>query len=401
MTHAYIFDAVRTPRGRGKKDGSLHEVPPVRLLSGVLAALRDRNGLDTSQVDDVVTGCVMAVGDQGADIGRMAVLAAGWSDGVPAVTQNRFCASGLESVNLAAMKVMSGQEDLVVASGVESMSRVAMGADGGAGVMDPQINYLTNYIPQGVCADVLATMDGYSREDVDAVAVRSHQRAAQAQAEGRFDKSIVPVRDSNGLLILDRDETVRPATTLETLGALKPSFQQQGELVFDGVALAQYPTLERINHVHHAGNSSGVVDGAAAVLIGSAEKGRALGLKARGRIRACAVVGTEPAIMLTGPAPASLKALKKAGMRPRDIDLVEINEAFASVVLRLVRDLDFDLERVNVNGGSIAMGHPLGATGSMMIGIALDELERQDKQTALLTLCVAGGMGIATVIERV
>jgi acetyl-CoA C-acetyltransferase len=401
MAEACIFDALRTPRGKGKTDGSLHEVPPVHLLAGVLAALRDRNGLDTAQVDDVVTGCVVPVGDQGADIGRMAVLAAGWDEGVPAVTQNRFCASGLESVNLAAMKVMSGQEDLVVASGVESMSRVAMGADGGAWVMDPQINHLSHFIPQGVCADVLATLDGFSREDVDALAVRSHQRAALAQQQGRFDRSLVPVHDRNGLLILGHDETVRPATTLQTLGALKASFQQQGEAVFDAVALAKYPMLERIHHVHHAGNSSGIVDGAAAVLIGSAAKGRALGLKARGRVRACAVVGTEPAIMLTGPAPASRKALKKAGMLARDIDLIEINEAFAAVVLRLVRDLDVDMARVNVNGGAIALGHPLGATGAMMVGMALDELERQDKQTALLTLCVAGGMGIATVIERV
>lgn len=401
MADAYIFDAVRTPRGKGKKDGSLHEVPPVRLLSTVLAALRDRNGLDTAQVDDVVTGCVVPVGDQGADIGRLAVLAAGWAESVPAVTQNRFCASGLEAVNLAAMKVMSGQEDLVVGSGVESMSRIPMGADGGAWVLDPQINDLVDFIPQGVCADILATMEGFSREDVDAFAVRSHQRAALAQREGRFAKSLVPVRDRNGLLILDRDETVRPDTTLQTLAGLKPSFLQQGEMVFDGVAMHRYPTLDHIDHVHHAGNSSGIVDGAAAVLLGSAEKGRALGLKPRARIRACAVVGSDPSLMLTGPGPASWKALKKAGMRPSDIDLFEVNEAFASVVLRLVRDLDIDMERVNVNGGSIAMGHPLGATGAMMIGLALDELERQNKQTALLTLCVAAGMGIATIIERV
>lgn len=401
MTEAYIFDAVRTPRGKGKKDGSLHEITPVHLLANLFHALKDRNQLDTSQVDDVVLGCVTPVGEQGADIARTAVLYSGWAENVPGVTQSRFCASGLESVNLAAMKVMSGQEDLVVAGGVESMSRWPMGSDGGAWAMDPRINHQLGFAPQGIGADLIASLEGFSRTDVDAFAVRSQQRAAAAQADNRFSKMLVPVKDVNGMIVLDRDETVRGDTTVEKLGELKPSFEQMGQMGFDATALRKYTTLEKITHVHHAGNSSGIVDGAALTLIGSPEKGRALGLKPRARIRSVAVIGSEPTIMLTGIAPASQKALKKAGMNARDIDLFEINEAFAAVVLKAVRALDIDLDRVNVNGGAIAMGHPLGATGAIILGTVLDELERQNKTTALVSLCVGAGMGIATIIERV
>lgn len=401
MTEAMIFDAVRSPRGRGKHDGALHELSPVQLLRNLFDALRERNHLDTSQVDDVVLGCVTPVGEQGADIARTAVLYSGWDERVAGVTQSRFCASGLESVNLAAQKVRSGWEDLVVAGGVESMSRWPMGSDGGAWAMDPRINHLLGFAPQGIGADLIATMEGFSREDVDAFAVRSHQRAAQARAQGRFANSTVPARDINGLLVLDHDETVRPGTTLETLARLKPSFAQMGAMGFDATALAKYTTVEEINHVHHAGNSSGIVDGAALVLVGSEEKGRALGLKPRARVVSTAVIGAEPTIMLTGPGPASRKALAKAGMQVSDIDLFEINEAFAAVVLRAVRDLDIDLDKVNVNGGAIAMGHPLGATGAILLSTLLDELERQDKERGLITLCVGGGMGIATIIERV
>ena len=378
MTEAMIFDAVRSPRGRGKHDGALHELSPVQLLRNLFDALRERNHLDTSQVDDVVLGCVTPVGEQGADIARTAVLYSGWDERVAGVTQSRFCASGLESVNLAAQKVRSGWEDLVVAGGVESMSRWPMGSDGGAWAMDPRINHLLGFAPQGIGADLIATMEGFSREDVDAFAVRSHQRAAQARAQGRFANSTVPARDINGLLVLDHDETVRPGTTLETLARLKPSFAQMGAMGFDATALAKYTTVEEINHVHHAGNSSGIVDGAALVLVGSEEKGRALGLKPRARVVSTAVIGAEPTIMLTGPGPASRKALAKAGMQVSDIDLFEINEAFAAVVLRAVRDLDIDLDKVNVNGGAIAMGHPLGATGAILLSTLLDELERQD-----------------------
>lgn len=401
MREAYVFDAVRTPRGKGKKDGSLHQITPVHLLANLLWALRERNALDTAEVDDVVIGCVTPVGEQGADIARTAVLYAGWDQSVPGVTQSRFCASGLESVNLAAMKVLSGQEDLVVAGGVESMSRWPMGLDGGAMVMDPRVNSMMGFAPQGIGADLIATLEGYSRTDVDRYAVQSQQRAAQAWDEGRFARSVVPVRDINGLVVLERDETVRPDTTLEKLATLKPSFAQIGEMGFDATALRKYTTVERIEHVHHAGNSSGIVDGAALVLVGSREKGEALGLAPRARIVATAVVGTEPTIMLTGPGPASMKALRKAGMSPADIDLYEINEAFASVVLRAMKDLDIDDTRVNVNGGAIAMGHPLGATGAILLGTLIDELERQDKSTGLVTLCVGGGMGIATIVERV
>jgi len=401
MTEAFIYDAVRTPRGKGKKDGSLHEVSPVHLLGNLFHAVQQRNQLDTSQVDDVVLGCVTPVGEQGADIARTAVLYAGWAENVPGVTQSRFCASGLESVNLAAMKVMSGQEDLIVAGGVESMSRWPMGSDGGAWAMDPRINHQLGFAPQGIGADLIASLEGFTRHDVDSFAVRSQQNAAKAQQAGYFKKSVIPVTDLNGMVVLDHDEFIRAETTVEGLATLKPSFEQMGQMAFDATALRKYTTIEKINHVHHAGNSSGIVDGAALVLIGSGEKGKALGLKARARIRSVAVIGSEPTIMLTGIAPAAQKALKKAGMTVKDIDLFEINEAFAAVVLKAVRALDIDIAKVNVNGGSIAMGHPLGATGSIILGTVLDELERTGKSTALISLCVGAGMGIATIIERV
>ncbi len=400
-TDPYIFDAVRTPRGRGKKDGSLHEVRPIELLRNVFDAVRERSDLDTSQVDDVVLGCVTPVADQGADIAKIAALYAGWDESVAGVQLNRFCASGLEAVNLAAMKVRSGWEDLVVAGGVESMSRVPMGMDGGPMAMDPDVNAKLNFVPQGIGADLIATLDGFDREDVDRYAARSQQRAAEAWEQGRFANSIVPVRDMNGLVVLDRDEHVRPGTTAEALGQLKPSFEMPGQMGFDAVAQQVYPHVEKINHVHTAGNSSGIVDGAALVLIGSKEKGQALGLKPRARILSVAVTATEPTIMLTGPAPASVKALKKAGMTTKDIDLFELNEAFASVVMHFQRELDVDDEIINVNGGAIAMGHPLGATGAMILSTLIDELERRDLKTGLATLCVGGGMGIATIVERV
>ncbi len=400
-TEAYIFDAVRTPRGRGKKDGSLHSVKPITLLTTVLHALQQRNDLDTAQVDDIVMGCVTAVGDQGADIAKTAALAADWDETVAGVTLNRFCASGLEAVNLAAMKVRSGWEDLVVAGGVEAMSRVPMGSDGGAWATDPETNLHTGFMPQGIGADLIATLEGFSREDVDRFAVRSQQKAAHAWEQGYFKKSIVPVTDQNGVVILDRDEHVRGNTTLESLAGLKPSFQMMGEMGFDGVAREKYHYVEKINHVHHAGNSSGIVDGATALLIGSEAKGKALGLTPRARIIATAVTSTDPTIMLTGPAPAARKALDKAGMTVDQIDLFEVNEAFASVVMRFQRELSVPDEKVNVNGGAIAMGHPLGATGAMILGTLLDELERRELRYGLATLCVGGGMGIATIIERV
>ena len=401
MTDAFIFDAVRTPRGKGKKDGSLHQVTPIHLLSNLFGALKERNDLDTSKVDDVVLGCVTPVGEQGADLARIAVLYAGWDQSVAGVTQSRFCASGLESVNLAAMKVMSGQEDMVVAGGVESMSRWPMGSDGGAMAMDPRVNQALGFAPQGIGADLIASLEGFSRTDVDAFAVRSQQRAAKAQAEGRFNKTLVPVKDINGLIVLDRDETVRGATTVESLSSLKASFEQMGSMGFDATALRKYTTVEKINHVHHAGNSSGIVDGAALMLIGNAKMGKKLGLKPRARIKTCSVTGSEPTIMLTGIGPAAKKALKKAGMSAADIDLFEINEAFAAVVMRAARDLDISMDKINVNGGAIAMGHPLGATGCIILATLLDELERTGKQTGLASLCVGGGMGIATIIERV
>ena len=400
-TEAYIFDAVRTPRGRGKKDGSLHSVKPITLLTTVLKALEERNRLDTSQVDDVVMGCVTAVGDQGADIAKTATLAADWDEKVAGVTLNRFCASGLEAVNLAAMKVRSGWEDMVVAGGVEAMSRVPMGSDGGAWATDPETNLHTGFMPQGIGADLIATLEGFSREDVDGFAVKSQQKAANAWEKGYFAKSIVPVTDQNGVVILDRDEHVRGNTTVESLAGLKPSFQMMGEMGFDGVAREKYHYVEKINHVHHAGNSSGIVDGATAMLIGSEAKGKELGLKPRARIVATAVTSTDPTIMLTGPAPAARKALEKAGMTVDQIDLFEVNEAFASVVMRFQKELSVPDEKVNVNGGAIAMGHPLGATGAIILGTLLDELERRELRYGLATLCVGGGMGIATIIERV
>ena len=399
---AYIFDALRTPRGRGKKTGSLYEVVPIELLATLFRELQKRHDLDTSQVDDVVLGCVTPIGDQGADIARTAVLYADWDVNIPGMQINRFCASGLETVNLAAMKVRSGWEDLVLAGGVESMSRVPMGTDGGAMMLDPKVSSKINFVPQGIGADLIATMEGFSRQDVDRFAMRSQQRAAHAIQSGYFDASIVPIRDQNGLSILEQDEHVRPGTTLEALGSLSPAFAAMGEMGFDAVALQAYPQVERINHIHTAGNSSGIVDGAAVVLVGSREKGEALGLKPRARIVSSGLVGTEPTIMLIGPGPASKKALIQAGMNVSDIDLFEVNEAFASVVLRFMRDLRIEgTENLNVNGGAIAMGHPLGATGAMLLGTVLDELERSNLETALITLCVGGGMGIATVIERV
>jgi acetyl-CoA C-acetyltransferase len=392
---------VRTPRGKGKKDGSLHQVTPIHLVANLMWALEERIDLDTSLVDDVVLGCVTPVGEQGADIARVAVLYANWAETVAGVTQSRFCASGLESVNIAAQKVMSGMEDLVVAGGVESMSRWTMGSDGGAWAMDPRVNQLTGFAPQGIGADTIATLEGFTREDVDRFALESQRKATKARAEGLFSKTLVPVRDVNGLIVLDHDEYIRSDATMEGLGALKPSFEQMGQMGFDATALRKYTTLEKINHVHHAGNSSGIVDGAALMLIGSKKIGKKLGLKPRARIRQTAVIGSEPTIMLTGIGPASKKALKRAGMNASDIDLFEINEAFAAVVLRAQRDLGIDPTKVNVNGGSIAMGHPLGATGCIILGTLLDELERQDKQTGLASLCVGAGMGIATIIERV
>ncbi|MBX7219044.1 MAG: acetyl-CoA C-acetyltransferase [Blastocatellia bacterium] len=401
MTEAYVFDAVRTPRGRGKKNGALYEVKPVDLVVRLLEALQQRNRLDTSQVDDVVLGCVTPIGDQGADIAKTAVLYAGWAEPVAGVQINRFCASGLEAINLAAMKVASGWEDLVVAGGVESMSRVPMGSDGGPMALDPAVSAKIGFVPQGIGADLIATIEGFTRADLDTYAMNSHHRAARAHREGFFHKSLIPVTDQNDVLILDRDELVRGDCTLESLAKLNPSFEMMGEFGFDAVALHKYYEVEKITHLHTPGNSSGIVDGAALVLIGSKAKGAELGLQLRARIRSVAVTGAEPTIMLTGPQPASRKALKKAGMTVQDIDLFELNEAFASVVLKYQRDLEIDPERLNVNGGAIAMGHPLGATGAMIFGTVLDELERQNKQTALVTLCVGGGMGIATIIERV
>ena len=401
MAEAYIYDHVRTPRGKGKKDGSLHQASPVWLLRTLLKALQARNELDTALVDDVVLGCVTPVGEQGADIARTAVLDAEWAQTVAGVTQSRFCASGLESVNLAAAKVASGFEDLVVGGGVESMSRWAMGSDGGAWVMDPRVNQKLGFVPQGVGADLIGTLEGWHRADVDAFALRSHQRAAAARAEGRFKRSIVPVVDIAGLPMLAEDETIRANATLEALAKLDPSFAMMGSMGFDATALRKYTTVERIEHMHHAGNSSGIVDGAALMLVGTKEGGARAGLKPRARIRAAAVIGSEPTIMLTGPTPACRKALAKAGMQASDIDLWEINEAFAVVPMKTARDLGVEMDRVNVNGGAIAMGHPLGATGCIILGTLLDELERRKLSTGAATLCVGGGMGIATIIERV
>jgi acetyl-CoA C-acetyltransferase len=402
MPDAFIYDHVRSPRGRGKADGSLHEVTALNLAAQTLAAARDRNNLDTTLIDDVVMGCVDPVGEAGGDIARAAALVAGFGDGVPGVQINRFCASGLDAVNFAAAEVMSGQHEMTIGGGVESMSRVGIGASGGAWPVDPTIAVETYFLPQGISADLIATKYGFSRDDVDAYAVESQKRAAKAWDEGRFKKSVMTVKDVNGLTILDRDEHMRPSTTMQTLAALQPSFVQMGEMAgFDAVAVQAHPEIEAVNHVHHAGNSSGIVDGAAAVLIGSKEAGSRAGLKPRARIKAFANIGSEPAIMLTGPIDVTQKVLKKAGMSLGDIDLIEINEAFASVVLRYMQAFDIDPATVNVNGGAIAMGHPLGATGAMILGTALDELERTGKSTALITLCIGAGMGTATIIERV
>ena len=401
MTEAYIFDALRTPRGKGKKDGALYSVKPVQLVAGLLNALQARNGLDTSQVDDIVLGCVTPVGDQGADIAKTAAMVADWDVSVAGVQLNRFCASGLEAVNLGAMKVRSGFEDLVVVGGVESMSRVPMGSDGGAWVMDPETNMHSNFVPQGIGADLIATLEGFSRADVDAFALRSQQKAARASADGSFARSLVPVTDQNGIVLLDHDEFIRADSTLEGLGKLKPSFEMMGQMGFDATALRVYSHVERIEHVHTPGNSSGIVDGAALMLIGSEAKGKELGLKPRARIVAAAVTSTDPTIMLTGPAPATRKALAKAGLSIDDIDLFEVNEAFASVVMKFMKDMGVSEDKVNVNGGSIAMGHPLGATGCAILGTLLDELEKRQLRYGLATLCVGGGMGIATIIERI
>lgn len=402
-TEALIFDAVRTPRGKGKKDGSLHTVKPVDLVVGLMHALEERNGAGIKDyIDDVVLGCVTPVGDQGADIAKTAALKAQWNDTTAGVQLNRFCASGLEAVNLGAMKIRSGFEDLVVVGGVESMSRLPMGSDGGAWAMDPETNLQTGFVPQGIGADLIATIEGFSREDVDKFALQSQQRAAKARAEGWFKKSVVPVKDFNGLTILEEDEFIKPNSTLEGLAGLNPSFAMMGEMGgFNAVALQKYHWVEKINHVHTPGNSSGIVDGAALMLIGNEATGKKLGLKPRAKIIATAVSGADPTIMLTGPAPAARKALAKAGLTAADIDLWEINEAFASVAMRFMKDMGIKDDIVNVNGGSIAMGHPLGATGCMIVQIALDELERRGLKRALCTLCVGGGMGIATIIERV
>jgi acetyl-CoA C-acetyltransferase len=399
MTEAYVFDAIRTPRGKGKKDGSLFEVKPVDLLAGVLTELQRRNDLDTACVDDVVMGVVSPVGDQGAVIAKVAALKAGWDFTCAGVQINRFCASGLEAVNMAAQKVRSGWEDLVVAGGVESMSRVPIGSDGGAWALDPHTNSATAFVPQGIGADLIATLAGFTRQDVDAFALESQMRATHARASGYFDHSVVPVKDAIGQIILAQDEFIKPNSTLEGLASLKPSFEQMGSMGFDQVALTRYPQVERIHHVHHAGNSSGLVDGAAAVLIGSAAAAKAHGLTPRARIVSVALSGADPTIMLTGPMPAARKALAKAGMTIDQMDLIEVNEAFAAVVMRFMKEMPHD--KVNVNGGAIAMGHPLGATGAMILGTLIDELHRRQLRYGMATLCVGGGMGIATIVERV
>ena len=401
MTEAFVYDAIRTPRGKGKKDGSLYEVKPVNLLAGVLTELQHRNDFDTSKVDDVVMGVVSPVGDQGAVIAKVAALKAGWDFTCAGMQINRFCASGLEAVNLAAQKVRSGWEELVVAGGVESMSRVALGSDGGAWAMDPETNSVTGFVPQGIGADLIATLEGFSRQDVDAFALESQKRATQARASGYFDRSVVPVKDFLGQVILAQDEFIKPQTTLEGLGSLKPAFEQMGGMGFDQVALTRYPQVERIHHVHHAGNSSGIVDGAAAVLIGSEAAGKTHGFTPRARIVAAALSGADPTIMLTGPMPAARKALAKAGLTIDQIDLFEINEAFAAVVMRFMKEMKVPHDKVNVNGGAIAMGHPLGATGAMLLSTVIDELQRRQLRYGMVTLCVGGGMGIATIVERI
>jgi acetyl-CoA C-acetyltransferase len=402
MAEAFIYDAVRTPRGKGKADGALHEVPTVRLAAIALKAIRDRNELDTHLVDDVILGCVDPIGEAGGDVARAAVFAADYGEHVPGMQINRFCASGLDAVNMAAAQVMSGHHDVVVAGGVESMSRVGIGASGGAWPVDPQVAVPSYFMPQGISADLIATKYGFSRDDVDAYAVQSQQRTAAAWKDGRFSKSVVPVNDINGIALLERDEHPRPDTNMQALASLNLSFEIMGQMGgFDAVAIQAHPDVEKVKHVHHAGNSSGIVDGAAAVLIGNGAGGKATGLKPRGKIRAFANIGSDPALMLTGPIDVTRKLLKRSGMSMDDIDLIEINEAFASVVLRFIQAMEADPDRVNVNGGAIAMGHPLGATGAMILGTALDELERRDLSTALITLCIGAGMGTATIIERV
>ena len=401
MTQAYIYDAIRTPRGRGKAGGGLHEVDPISLVARLLNALEARHDLDTALVDDVILGCAQPRQEQGGDIARTAVLMAGWNSRVPGTQINRYCGSAIESVAMAAQKVMSGWETLVLAGGVESMSRVRMGGAPGASDTLPDLSFKLRQLPTGVAADLIASLDGVTREEVDAYALQSHHRAAQAQAEGRFDRSIVPVTDENGLVILDHDETVRPDTTLDKLAALTPAFEQMGKMGFDAVALSRYPQVAAINHIHTSGNSSGVVDGASLVMVGSREIGEKLGLKPRARVLSAATIGDEPTIMLSAPAPATELALGRAGMTLADVDLFEVNEAFSSVVLRFARATGVGIDRINVNGGAIALGHPLGATGGMLVGTLIDELERADKQVGVVTACVMGGMGSALVLERV
>jgi len=401
MTEAYVFEALRTPRGKGKKDGSLHEVKPITLLTGLLTELQARQGFDTAAVDDIVMGIVSPIGEQGSVLPKVAAIKAGWAFTTAGVQINRFCASGLEAVNLAAQKVRSGWEDLVVAGGVESMSRVPIGADGGAWAQDPETNSATLFVPQGIGADLIATLDGFTREDVDAFALESQRRATAARAAGYFKPSVVPVRDALGLVILEEDEFIKPQTTMEALAGLKPSFAQLGAMGFDAVALQRYPQVERIHHVHHAGNASGIVDGAAAVLIGNEAAAKSQNLTPRARIVATALSGADPTIMLTGPVPATKKALARAGMTVDQIDLFEVNEAFAAVPMRFMRELGVPHEKVNANGGAIAMGHPLGATGAMLLGTLVDELHRRQLRYGLITLCVGGGMGIATIVERI
>ena len=401
MSEAFVYDAIRTPRGKGKKDGSLHEVKPVNLLAGLLTELQRRNDLDTAAVDDVVMGVVSPVGEQGSVLPKVAALKAGWDWRCAGVQLNRFCASGLEAVNMAAMKVKSGWEDLVVAGGVESMSRVPIGSDGGAWAQDPETNSATLFVPQGIGADLIATLNGFSRQDVDAFAQESQKRAAAARAAGHFDRSVVPVKDKMGLTILEQDEFIKPGTTMEGLAGLKPAFEQLGAMGFDAVALQRYPQVERILHVHHAGNSSGIVDGAAAILIGSEAAGKTHGFTPRARIVSVALSGADPTIMLTGPMPAARKALAKAGLSIDQIDLFEVNEAFAAVPMKFMQEMGVPHQKVNVNGGAIALGHPLGATGAMILNTLIDELHRTGKRYGLATLCVGGGMGIATIVERV
>lgn len=402
MTEAFIYDHVRTPRGRGRKDGSLHEVPSVRLAAKTLEALRDRNGLDTTEVDDIIMGCVDPVMDAGAVIPKAAAFEAGYSFRAPGMQISRFCASALDAVNLAAGKIIAGSDDIVIAGGVESMSRVGMGMSGGSWYMDPSVNFPAYFMPQGVSADLIATKYGFTRDDVDAYAVESQKRAAHAWKSGYFSRSVIPVKDQNGLTILDRDEHMRPETDMQALASLNPSFQMPGEMGgFEAVGIQAHPEVERINYVHHAGNSSGIVDGAGAVLLGSRAGGESMGIKPRARIRAFANIGSEPALMLTGPVDVTEKLLARSGMQLSDIDLFELNEAFAAVVLRYMQAFGISHDRINVNGGAIAMGHPLGATGAMILGTVLDELERRDLNTALVTLCIGAGMGTATIIERV